>query len=238
MNGRAVRIGHLYPSGGISEHEPQAMAPAGVRFLTTRMAFRHTGLEADLQLFDNLEHNAGLLADAKVDLIAVNCTAATMLVGAQAVNRRVLAATGIRSVTTIEAVLAALRACSMRRIALLTPYPAEVVDAEEQFFAPLGIEVVAHGGKPCSTPVEQGEIPPEFWLQAGRELARTDCDGLLISCAGIQVAAILGELEAHWRRPVVASNQALAWHCLRTLGLPQRVIGYGSLLERVHDERH
>jgi len=232
-----IRIGQLYPSGGICDHEPQMMAPAGVRFLTTRMPFRRTGLEDDLGLFRQLEHDAALLADAQVRLIAVNCTAATMLVGADEVNRRVLAATGLRSVTTIEAVVAALRATGMRRIALLTPYPAEVVAAEERFLGALGIQVTVHGGKPCATPVEQGETAPEFWLRAGQALAAADADGLLISCAGIQIASVLNELELHWARPVIASNQALVWHCLRTLNLPQRVQGFGSLLAGRHDGR-
>jgi maleate isomerase len=235
---RAVRIGHLYPSGGICEHEPQMMAPAGVRFLTTRMPFSRTGLEDDLALLHRLEHNAALLADAQVDLIAVNCTAATMLLGADEINRRVSTATGLRSVTTIEAVVAALQHCGMRRIALLTPYPPAVVDAEIRFFGELGIRVVAHGGTPCSTPVEQGEIAPLFWLRAGRELSSADCDGLLLSCAGIQVAAVLDELESHWRRPVIASNQALLWHCLRTLGVAVNMNGFGRLLAGGFDGRH
>ena len=228
--GRALRIGHLYPSGGISDHELQRMAPEGVHFLTTRLPFRRTGLADDLRLFDGLEPQARLLADAQVDLIAVNCTAATMLAGADSVNRRVKAATGIESTTTIEAVLAALQACSMRRIALLTPYVDEVVQAEIVFLAQHGVMVAAHDGLPCRSPVEQGEISPGYWLALGSRLAQTDCDGLLISCAGIQVASVLARLERHWQRPVVSSNQALVWQCLRKLGVVRRPAGYGGLL--------
>lgn len=225
-----ARIGHLYPSGGICEHETQAMAPEGVRFLTTRMPFRRTGLEDGLAgLFDALESQALLLADAQVDLIAVNCTAATMLAGADSVNRRVQDATGIDSVTTIEAILAALRACSMRRVALLTPYAPEVVQAEIAFLATQGVIVVASAGRPCASPVEQGEIPPGYWLDAGRQLAHLDCDGLLISCAGIQIASVLAQLEREWGRPVVSSNQALVWHCLRRLNVDYRQTRHGGL---------
>jgi maleate isomerase len=212
------------------------MAPPSVRFLTTRLPFRRTGLDDDLKLFDNLEQSAVLLADAAVDLIAVNCTAATMFVGAEVVNRRIKAATGIPSITTIEAVLAAMRACSIRRLALLTPYPSEVVKAEKQYFGDIGIKVMAQGGRPCATPIAQGEISPEFWLDAGKSLAQTQADGLLISCAGIQVSPVLDELELYWKRPVITSNQALVWYCLRTLGLPQRSTGYGSLLAGTYDE--
>lgn len=207
------------------------MAPEGIRFLTTRMPFRRTGVEEGLTgLFDSLEAQALLLADAQPDLIAVNCTAATMLAGPQLINRRVLAATGIDSVTTIEAVLAALQVCGMRRIALMTPYLPEVVQAEITFLSGQGIEVVATAGQACASPVEQGEIPPAYWLETGRQLACMDCDGLLVSCAGVQISVVLAQLEQVWQRPVVSSNQALLWHCLRRLGVAERPTGYGSLL--------
>jgi maleate isomerase len=227
-----LRVGHLYPSGGISDHEIQLMAPEGLRFHTTRLPFKKTGLDDDLHLFDQLEASAVLLAHADVDLIVVNCTAATMLVGPNAVNSRVFSATGIRCITTIEAVIAALHAASLKRVALLTPYPQEVVDEEIKFLASIGVEVVVTGGLPCSTPVEQGLIPPERWLDLGLDLASADVEGLLISCAGVHVSPVLEQLERHWGRPVISSNQALVWHVLNCLGTPVSVSGYGALLER------
>jgi maleate isomerase len=228
--GWMARIGQLYPSGGLCDHETQLMAPAGVQFLTTRLQFRKARLEDDEALVHDLERHAQLLADAKVGLIAFNCTAASMAVGPEAINRRIGDATGIRSVTTIEAVLSALDAAGMRRFALLTPYLPEVVQAETVFFQARGYTVAAHAGIPCDDPVAQGSIPPERWRELARTLHDTDCDGLLISCAGIQLAPVLESIEQEFGRPVVASNQALVWLCLRTLGLPARSTGFGALL--------
>ena len=228
--GVKARIGQLYPSGGLCDYEPQVMAPAGVQFVTTRMRFRKAGLEDDAALVDGVEDHARLVADAAVDLIAFNCTAASLVSGPEAINRRILAATGIASTTTIEAVLAALAAAGLRRPALLTPYLPEVVAAETAFFQGRGLMVAAQAGQPCADPVTQGEIPPERWLELARGLKDSDCDGLLISCAGIQLAAVLDSIEQMFGRPVVASNQALVWHCLRLLGLPDRPAGYGRLL--------
>ncbi len=234
--GWKARIGQLYPSGGLCDHEPQLMAPAGVQFLTTRLRFRKSRLEDDVALVDGMESHALLLADARVDLIAFNCTAASMAVGPAEINRRVAAATGIRSVTTIEAVLAALEAARLRRFALMTAYLPEVVAAETAFFASRGYSVAAHAGIPCEDPVAQGTIPPERWKDLARSLRGTDCDGLLISCAGIQLAAVLGRIEQEFGRPVIASNQALVWRCLGLLGLADRPAGYGALLEGAFDQ--
>jgi len=233
--GWKARIGQLYPSGGLCDHEPQLMAPAGVQFLTTRLTFRKSGLEEDRALVEGMESHARLLADARVDLIAFNCTAASMLVGPDEINRRIRAATGIRSVTTIEAVMAALESAQLHRFALMTPYLPEVVAAETEFFSAHGYSVVTHAGIPCEDPFAQGTIPPDRWRELARMLRESDCDGLLISCAGIQLAPVLGRIEQEFGRPVIASNQALVWRCLGLLGLPDRQAGYGALLEGAFD---
>lgn len=234
--GWKARIGQLYPSGGLCDHEPQAMAPDGVQFITTRMSFRRTTLEDNAALVHNLEAHVRLLADAEVQLIAFNCTAASLVIGSDVINRRIKAATGIASTTTIEAVLAALAAARLRRIALLTPYLPAVETAETTFFQKHGYEVTAAAGIPCQTPVEQAAITPSRWQELAHALHRTDCDGLLISCAGIQLAAVLAAIEQDFRRPVIASNQALLWHCLRLLGLPDRPDGFGALLHGRFDK--
>lgn len=233
--GWKARIGQLYPSGGLCDYEIQRMAPDGVQFVTTRMPFRRAGLADDAELARELEAHATLLADARVQLIAFNCTAASLVTGAQAINRRIEAATGIRSVTTIEAVLDALAAARMHRFALLTPYLPDVVAAEVAFFRERGLEVTVSGGLPCADPVEQGSIPAHRWRDIARIMRTDDCDGLLISCAGIQLAGVLGDIEQEFGRPVVASNQALLWRCLRLLALPERPIGHGALLEGAFD---
>ena len=228
--GWKARIGQLYPSAGLCDYEPQAMAPEGVQFLTTRLSFRRARLEEDASLVNDIEVHARLVADARVSLIALNCTAASMVAGAESINRRIESATGIRSTTTIEAVMSALSAARMRRLALMTPYVPEVVAAETEFFKNHQLNVASHAGIPREDPVAQGSIPPQRWVELARTLRDTDCDGLLISCAGIQIASVLERIEKEFGRPVIASNQALVWHCLRLLGLPDRTAGFGALL--------
>lgn len=228
--GWRARIGQLYPSGGLADSEPQAMAPEGVLFLTTRVRYSKVGIEPGKQQLHDLESHARLLADAAVQLILFNCTSSSMVAGPATINRRIEDATGIPATTTIEAVVAALKAARIKRLGLLTPYTREMIDEEIRFLGREGFDVVMTGGTPCRTPVEQGLIPAARWVEMAEPFAAADVDGLLVSCAGIEIAPALQTIEDRLGCPVIASNQAAVWHCLGKLGLANRREGFGALL--------
>lgn len=224
------RVGHLYPSGGINDPELQRMAPKGLDILTTRMPFRDTSRDSDAAFAQDLETHVALVADACVDLVAFNCTAASLIIGPDALRERIATATGLPSVTTIEAVMNALRAVGARKLALLTPYPAGVVDTELAYFTSRGLQVVAQTHLPCATPVEQGEISAERWIAALDGLDLSGADAVLFSCAGIRIADTIGALEARAGRPVITSNSALIWQICATLGTAAPDARFGRLM--------
>jgi maleate isomerase len=227
--GDIARIGHLYPSGGLCDFEIQLMAPEGVQFVTTRLPFRDTSIHSDKSIVDDLEQHAALLADARVDLIALNCTAAGVVNGPDMINSRIAAATGIDSVTTIEAVLAALRAINATRIALLTPYRDDVMAAEVEFFEKHGINVVTQANQPTMTPFDQAMIEPDTWVHMASQL-QADHDALLISCAGVRTSTVIERIEQRLDVPVITSNAALLWYCLEHLSISARPRDFGRLL--------
>jgi maleate isomerase len=206
------------------------MAPAGIQFLVTRLPFARTGVADDHALIADVEVHARLVADADPALIVVNCTAAGVIAGPDEINRRVTEATGRPAVTTAQAVLAALGALGGRRVALVTPYPDDVVAAETAWLAAHGYEVVVSLGPACSTPIEQAQLSPRLWVELARAAAEHDVDVLLFSCAGIRIADVIGEIEGLTGRPVVTSNQALLWLVLDRLGVADRPTGFGRLL--------
>jgi maleate isomerase len=234
MYGWRARIGHLYPSGGITgEFELQRMAPQGVAFLTTRLRFPKADLEHDLRVADFVEEAALLVADARVDIIAFNCTVGSLIHGIgydRQIAARIAGRTGIPATTTISAVLAALNALSARRITLVTPYLPEITDIEVRFLTNCGIEVLSAHADGRDDPYEQAAAPPYHWYRLTRSLRNERADAYFISCAGITVVEVIQHLEQDLGRPVLTSNQALLWHCLRTLGIRSKVDGFGILL--------
>lgn len=65
-------------------------------------------------------------------------------------------------------------------------------------------------------------------LAIGRQ---ADCEGVFVSCTSLRVAHIISQAEAQLGKPVIASNQALAWHLLRLAGVEQQSPQFGALFE-------
>ena len=54
-------------------------------------------------------------------------------------------------------------------------------------------------------------------------------DAYFLSCTTIRSTPIIAALERDLGKPVVTSNQAMAWHALRTGGVKDRIPGFGTL---------
>jgi maleate isomerase len=72
--------------------------------------------------------------------------------------------------------------------------------------------------------------PPSTWVRVVMEEADPEADGYFLSCTNIHSLDVLEELEERLGKPVVASNQAVLWHCLRLLGLGDVAPGLGRLM--------
>ena len=174
---------------------------------------------------------AGLMPDNRLDVIAFGCTSGAMTIGEAAVAARIRAARpNVACSDPITASLKGLRALGCRRVALLTPYLDEVNAVVGAFMAHHGFEIAVKGSFKQAGDPEICRVPPSDIFRAGLALGRGDADGLFISCTALRVSSILGRLEDTLGKPVVASNQALAWDCLRQAGVADPVEGFGGLM--------
>jgi maleate cis-trans isomerase len=233
--GTRARIGLMVPSGNaICEAELHAMLPKGVVALITRLELRGSS-EAELsKMLDRLEEAAGLLADARPGLIGFHCTAVSTFAPERAgeIPARMTRATELPAVTTADAILAALEALGSKRILLVTPYIAAVHEREVAFLAAHGCSVVGSDMMGINTNAEMAQIPPtEIAAQARRAAhAHPGADALFISCTAIRSAGLIAPLEAELGLPVMTSNQVMAWHALRCLGIKDARPGFGRLM--------
>ncbi|MEM7223199.1 MAG: Asp/Glu racemase [Pseudomonadota bacterium] len=180
---------------------------------------------------DITETTRGLMPDDKLDVIAFGCTSGTMTIGAEGVAERIRAARpAVACSDPVSASLKGLRALGCRRIALLTPYVDEVNEVVGSYVAGQGFEIALKGSFKQAGDPEICRVPPNDIFRAGLELGSGEVDGLFVSCTALRVSPVLAELEAAIGKPVVASNQALAWDCLRQAGVTDPVEGFGALM--------
>lgn len=184
------------------------------------------------QMENNLSTTvAGLVPDDHLDVVAYGCTSGTMSIGAEQVAAKIQAAKpGVACTDPITAGMKGLRALGCKRIGLLTPYIDEVNTVVEAYISQHGFEIVTKGSFKQIGDPEMCRIPPTAIYNAALSLGQADVDGLFLSCTALRTSSIIESLEEALGKPVVSSNQALAWDCLRLAGYTEPVYGYGRLL--------
>jgi maleate isomerase/arylmalonate decarboxylase len=236
----AAKIGLLVPpTNTVNEAEWSRMMPEGVTFHTHRMPLHPNSSteEGREELLHDLDRAVGLLRQADVDVVAYACTAGSMTSPANLLPDAITARTGAAAVTTAGAIVAALRTLGARRVSVATPYDAEKNDHEVHFLADSGLAVerilglgIGAGG-PSEFPLI-AQTP----LERVREIARAcfvhGSDALLITCTDFPSLALVSGLEAEFGVPVVTSNTATLWACLRRAGIAAKIDGAGVLLAR------
>jgi len=233
--GWRLRIGMLLPSSNrVAEPEIPAMLPEGVSLHTTRLKLAGSAREQLLAMTERVEDGAALLGDAGVDLIAFHCTAVSTFDPAMEgrLKQRITAVAKKPATATSEALVAAFRALGARRIVLVSPYIRDVNEREIAFFAHHEIAVLRDFGLALSGGEAFAKVDPGEWYRLALANRHDEAEAYFLSCTTIRAVPVISALERDLGKPVVTSNQALAWHALRTGGVRDQMPGFGELFMR------
>ena len=230
--GSRCRIGLLVPSSNTTmESEFYRMAPDGVSVHTARMRLVDAVAEALIEMAEDAGRAASLLATAEADVIVYGCTTGSLVGGVEWEERlaqRIESETGVKTITTIRAVIDALKALEVGRVAVATPYTDDLNLLEREFLESQGFTVTAIRGLGIVRNLDIGRTDGAVVESLVREVAG-GADAVFISCTNLPTIDLIEPLEAELGRPVVTSNQASMWGALRACGL-DGVKGYGLLL--------
>ena len=171
-----------------------------------------------------------LLSGHRLDVVAFGCTSAAMVLGEDRVmdlmrDRQPEA----RATTPITAARIAMEALGAKRIALLTPYRADVNSGIIRYLEERGLEVPVAGSFSEEDDGRVGRIAPASVERAVLELGAHDVDAVFVSCTSIRLAADAARIEARLGKPVTSSNHAMAWHALRLAGIATPQPAFGRL---------
>ncbi|KQV33557.1 MULTISPECIES: aspartate/glutamate racemase family protein [unclassified Rhizobium] len=171
-----------------------------------------------------------LLPDDRLDVVAFGCTSGSMIIGPERIAGIIeTVRPGVKVCDPVSASLTAFAALGVRRIGLVTPYRAEVNARVERFFSGNGLDIAARASFDQQSDVSIARIREDDILRAAVEIGRQDVEAVFLSCTALRCFGIIDAVEAATGKPVVTSNQALAWHALRKAGVMQTVPGAGRL---------
>ena len=233
--GAGLRLGMIVLSTDETvEYEArQVLAGRDVNLMHARIPARADVTPEDLaSMAPEMTRTAALLP-RNLGAVAYACTSGATIIGSDEVARLVqLAHPGTPVTNPLRAVITALHARGVSRIAMVTPYVPEVSGPMAASLAAAGIEVahaVSFGQKEDWTVARiTEESTRRAMLEAGRIAG---VEAVFASCTNLRTFGVIEPVEAELGLPVVTSNQALLWDMLRSAGAGARGWGPGRLFE-------
>jgi maleate cis-trans isomerase len=234
-----ARVGLIIPSvNTYSEPQFNHFAPEGLGIHVARARVAGPYKRSLPEMKDEIAGAAQLLSDAHPDVIVFHCTDTSMTQGPQGEGKIldiVKDATGIDAMATSRLVLEALQTLGMKKVVLLTPYMSNkpVID----YLTAAGVTVLRDKAMKLQAK-DFGSVTPADWTRMAKEIDGPDADGVFLSCTNTtQIEAIAG-IERELGKPVVNSNQAVLWGCVkrlkRTLGSLKPMPQLGRLMQSLN----
>lgn len=231
--GERARIGLIVlETDQTIEAEARLLNLPGVAFFHSRIANEAEVTPAMLtDMRNRLPAAAALLpAGFGFDAIGYGCTSAATLIGEEEVAACIqYAHPGTPATNPISSAVTAFQALNAKRIAIVTPYSAEVTQPIVQHFADRGLTASAVGSFLELDDLVVARISYDSIVNGVRSVAsRADCDAVFVSCTSLRLLEVATEIEAETGMPVVSSNMALLWHLLRLAGVEPEASENGS----------
>jgi maleate isomerase len=172
-----------------------------------------------------------ILPSGRLDVMVYGCTSGTIAMGEATVAARIHEVRpGIPISTPFAAAVAALATLQAKRIALMMPYTVPVARMMSDCLEDKGISVLRVATCNIEHDSDMNRVSPASIHRIVRELEGPDVDAYFICCTALRGNDVIERLERDLGKPVISSNQALAWHALRIAGYKDAVPNFGRLL--------
>ena len=204
------------------EYDMRRLLPEDVEVLVSRVA-SGTELSTDMiaGMEDRLTDAATLLPrDAVISAVGYGCTSASAQIGSARVAELIKQGVSTPHVTDpAAALIAACKTLGVTRIGMVSPYIASISDQLRAVISNAGIAITRFGS--FNEPIEGNVV--RITAQSLRDAATTvaedpGCQAVFLSCTNLRTLDVIEEIERAIGKPVLSSNQVLAWHMLRLSG--------------------
>jgi maleate isomerase len=227
-------VGLIIPSGNrLTEPQFNAYLPAGVGIHVTRLRMTGKFRKPLSELKRLLTEAAEALSDVKPSVIVFHCTANSMesgLAHEKAVVDIIEQASGCPAITTAQAITQAFDRVRIKKLVLISPYIKATNQLEVNYLTETGYTVLHEVGLGLE-PHAYSTVTPQEWQGIVKKNTRADADGYFLSCTNTRMIEAIDDLERDLNKPVINSNQATMWACLKKLGIPHTNRKLGRLFQ-------
>jgi maleate isomerase len=210
------------------EAEMNILLPRSCTLHVTRLTSNAAAPEQRLREYLlNVERFLGAFDTLRPDVFGFACTGSSYLLGPAEEQRLIESARsafGYRVETAARAILWGLARLQARRIAVIAPYPVDLIAAAERYWTQANVEVVRSVRIATRTADTRGiyELGNEQLTIALAELSYDGIDAVLVSGTGLPSLPVIRQRAS--AVPIISSNLCLAGRLLD-------LHGRGDLLE-------
>jgi maleate isomerase len=185
------------------------------------------------QMENDLPAAARLLPRAaSFDVVGYGCTSGTSVIGAPRIAELVKDSCETTFVSEpVSALIAACKHMGLTRIAFLSPYVEQVSQTLRDTLGRAGIETPVFGSFDEASEERVVRISPKSTAKAAIALDTPAVDAIFLSCTNLNTLPIIDVVEATINKPVLSSNQVLAWHMSQLAGVKMSDNVVGCLLK-------
>ena len=228
-----ARLGFILMSTDLAaESDFYDIAPKDVAIHITRLKTDdHTTNETLSKHIEFMADAASRIQpDTKPDVISYSCTSGSIVIGEEKIKEEIKkGAPYAIPMTLVTGVVDALRELKVKNLVVGTPYLDEINTKEAEFLNNKGFSVLNIQGLNLTKGIEFGTVTPDYWIKFAEEINEESAEAIFLSCGGIRSTEVIDQIEQKTGKPVITSNQAQMWSCLRRAGVEDQISGFGKL---------
>ena len=204
-------------------------------FVNRIKSYNHLNKKNLIKMSKNITKvTSDILPGEKIDCVAYACTSGTIAAGFNIIKKKVIKAKPNTKLTTpSSSSINALKKFKIKKIAVFTPYSKKLNNEVVEFFKKNKFIVTSNSYFDIHSDIYIGKINKKYLFKVLSKMKLNGAQALFVSCTALPALSIIEKLENKLGILVLSSNQTLIWNTLKSIGVKNKINGFGKLLRSI-----